>query len=67
MYFMPGGKSLESLDRDQVPIVPTITTASQDFERQRDRDSDTKHKMIKTHLFANYMTPINLHTVNNSI
>jgi hypothetical protein len=64
---VPSGKSLGRVDRDQVPIVLTITAASRDFGRQSDRDSDTEHKILKTCLFMNYIATNNVHIVNNNI
>jgi len=57
--------SLGAMAPDQVIGVPTITTASQNFGRQIDWDSDTQNKILKTRLFMCYMTTNIVHTVNN--
>jgi hypothetical protein len=67
MYFVPGGKSLGSIDRDQVPIILAITAASRYFGRQSDRDSDTKHKISKIHLLVDCMTTVNVQIVDTDI
>jgi hypothetical protein len=67
MYFVPSGKSLQSIDQDQVPIILAITAASWDFGRQSDWDLDTKRKILKIHLFVNCMTTADIQIVNTDI
>ena len=65
IYFVLSGKGVwTSVTRDPATSVPTITAASRNFERQSDRDSDTKLKNSKTRLLMYPMTTNYTHTIN---
>src|SRR6201995_2770808 len=60
-----GGEFGDMMAPDQVIRVPTITTTYWNFGRQSDRDSDTKNKTLKIHLFMYCMITNRMHTSNN--